>query len=128
MLDLVPLYERSARETYFAPWRADPRPIGGLLQGIYAFLAVAEGWDHLRAVPALRSVAEREFAELREQVKRALQSLENCPSLTGAGERFVTGMRSAFDALAARPVPADLATQAQNYLAQLEDAWRKRDR
>lgn len=29
---------------FYAPWRDDPRPLGGLLQGIYAFLGVTRFW------------------------------------------------------------------------------------
>jgi len=52
----------------WAPWRTDPRPLGGLLQGVYAFLGVADTWRALAARPALGDLAMREFAEAREQV------------------------------------------------------------
>jgi HEXXH motif-containing protein len=41
LLDLVDLYEGSASRRFYSPWRADPRPVGGLVQAAYAFLAVA---------------------------------------------------------------------------------------
>ncbi|MEV7187125.1 DUF397 domain-containing protein [Kitasatospora sp. NPDC093102] len=33
MLDLTDLYDRADSALYFAPWRPDPRPLEGLLQG-----------------------------------------------------------------------------------------------
>ena len=30
----------------YAPWRDDPRPISGLLQGIYAFVCITEFSNH----------------------------------------------------------------------------------
>ena len=38
MLDLVPLTDPDDHGRYFAPWRVDPRPLAGLLQGVYAFV------------------------------------------------------------------------------------------
>ena len=75
----------------WAPWRTDPRPLGGLLQGVYAFLGVADTWRALAARPALGDLAMREFAEAREQVDVALGELTGAGALTPAGEVFVDG-------------------------------------
>ncbi|QGV79491.1 HEXXH motif domain-containing protein [Streptomyces ficellus] len=46
LLHLRPLYEPGrTRALYYAPWRDDPRPLGGMLQGAYAFTAVARFWQ-----------------------------------------------------------------------------------
>ena len=89
----------------WAPWRTDPRPLGGLLQGVYAFLGVADTWRALAARPALGDLAMREFAEAREQVDVALGELTGAGALTPAGEVFVDGLRTAADALLAEPLP-----------------------
>ena len=44
LLDLVPLTQPDDGRRYYAPWREDPRPIGGLLQGAYAHLGVSGFW------------------------------------------------------------------------------------
>ena len=44
VLDLYDLYDPADSRLYHAPWRADPRPLEGLLQGTYAHLAVTEFW------------------------------------------------------------------------------------
>ena len=41
LLDLVTLARPDDGRRYYAPWRPDPRPAGGLLQGAYAFLGVS---------------------------------------------------------------------------------------
>lgn len=50
VLDLVPLYHFGGTERHCAPCRVAPRPISGLLQGVYAFLAVADTWRRPQAV------------------------------------------------------------------------------
>jgi HEXXH motif-containing protein len=44
LLDLVTLTRPDDGQRYYAPWRTDPRPASGLLQGAYAFLAVGGFW------------------------------------------------------------------------------------
>jgi HEXXH motif-containing protein len=51
LMDMVPLVvPGSGKSLGYAPWRPDPRPAGGLLQGIYAHLAVARFWDIQRGL------------------------------------------------------------------------------
>jgi HEXXH motif-containing protein len=127
LLDFVPLYDASSGETYYAPWRMDPRPIGGLLQGVYAFLGVADVWRLLRADPALRQVAEREFAEVREQVHVALTALTGSGHLTAQGARFAAGVRAKLDALRAVPLPDHVVGRARAALRRNREDWRRRN-
>lgn len=127
LLDLVPLYDASGTDTYYAPWRTDPRPIGGLFQGVYAFLGVADAWRLLRAAPSQRRTAEHELALVREQVHAALTALSTSAQLTPDGERFAAGMRAKLDALLAVPVPADVAAQARTALRRNHDQWKRRN-
>ena len=71
VLSLVQLHEPTDPTRFFAPWRPDPRPIGGLLHGTYAFTAVAEVWAALRAHPGLAVQATARFALVRAQLERA---------------------------------------------------------
>jgi HEXXH motif-containing protein len=127
LLDLVPLYDASGTETYFAPWRRDPRPVGGLLQGVYAFLGVANVWRLFRADPVLQETAEREFAEIREQVDAGLTALAGCGRLTADGERFVAGMRRTLDELLAVPVSDAVAAHARAALRRNRTDWQRRN-
>ena len=46
-MDMVPLVE-SGGEKVYAPWRQDPRPASGLLQGVYAHLGIVRFWQAQR--------------------------------------------------------------------------------
>ena len=51
LLDMAPLISPGGGQALaYAPWRPDPRPAGGLLQGMYAHLAVARFWDTQRGL------------------------------------------------------------------------------
>jgi HEXXH motif-containing protein len=127
VLDLMPLYNPAAQELYFAPWRTDPRPVGGLLQGVYAFVGIADLWWALRACPALAERAEQEFASVREQVRHALASLEDSCSLNPAGRQFTAGMRAATEPMLAERLPANVVRRAKATLRQNRNAWRQRN-
>nr|WSX49824.1 HEXXH motif-containing putative peptide modification protein [Streptomyces sp. NBC_00974] len=83
--------DRSAR--YWAPWRADPRPLEGLLRGAYAHLALAGYWQRAALYGARGAWAQH--ARTRSQVAAALPALEACPELTPAGRVFVGSMAAA---------------------------------
>jgi uncharacterized protein len=123
VLDLVPLYDRDDLSTYFAPWREDPRPIGGLYQGVYAFLGVADVMSALRGEPGLRDSAEWQFAITREQVRCGLDALLDARSLTAHGRQFATGIRQALDRMYAIDVPKDVLRAAMRALDESRGAW-----
>ncbi|MEV7964474.1 HEXXH motif-containing putative peptide modification protein [Sphaerisporangium sp. NPDC088356] len=41
------MYRRDSRERFLTLWRDDPRPIGGVVQGVYAFFGVTAFWRAL---------------------------------------------------------------------------------
>jgi HEXXH motif-containing protein len=95
LLHLIPLCENNGEEFFYAPWRDDPRPLSGLLQGVYAFAGVTEFWRRRRRHDLLdseRQLAEFEFALWRQQTWHAVQPLRGHASLTAAGRRFVDRM------------------------------------
>ena len=49
LMDMLPLIEPSGERGY-APWREDPRPMAGLLQGVYAFAGIVHFWDVQRHI------------------------------------------------------------------------------
>jgi HEXXH motif-containing protein len=91
LLDLVPLRQPGEDRLCFAPWRRDPRPLSGLLHGIYAFVGVTEYWHRqLRTHPESVSAATGfHFAHHRAQVHEALRWLGPVPELSAAGVRFL---------------------------------------
>jgi uncharacterized protein len=124
LLDLVPLVDAGSAELHFAPWRTDPRPTGGLLQGVYAFLGIAGLWGRLLTAA---EPAEHEFAVAREQVRWGLDGLERSAALLPAGRRFTAGMRATFDELASVPVAPRATARAEEELSRVHAGWRQRN-
>ncbi|MHC3471557.1 HEXXH motif domain-containing protein [Streptomyces sp. 7R007] len=81
-------------ELFYAPWRDDPRPLGGLIQGIYAFFGVTRFWRAHRhtADPAYAPLAHFEFALWRTQVWTALDAVRDHDRLTPLGRTVVEAL------------------------------------
>jgi HEXXH motif-containing protein len=94
LLDIVPLY-RPDEARYYAPWRQDPRPIGGLLHGAYAHAGVSDFWrvQSTLATTPFPAYAQLEYARWSASTRQVIDTLLDSGSLTSAGERFVLGMR-----------------------------------
>jgi HEXXH motif-containing protein len=109
VLDMVPLAEAGEQKVY-APWRQDPRPAGGLLQGIYAHLGIVRFWQAQQHVEAdhdglLR--AQVLFARWRRAAGQATQTLLDTGSLTPDGVRFAGLIRARGQQLMATPVSGE---------------------
>ncbi|MFG2846171.1 FxsB family cyclophane-forming radical SAM/SPASM peptide maturase [Kitasatospora sp. NPDC048296] len=118
VLDLFDLYDRADDRLYFAPWRPDPRPLEGLLQGTYAHLAVTEYWgtrsaayDGLPGEAADRARAQ--FALWRRYTAEAVERLAESGTLTALGRRFADGMRESVSPWLAVPLPAEAERGAE---------------
>jgi uncharacterized protein len=108
VLDLFDLFDRTDTRGFRVPWRQDPRPLEGVLQGTYAHVAVTDFWRvrrHTAAGPAA-GVAAAHFARHRVQTSEAIETLAASGSLTALGERFVTGMRTTVTPWLDEPVPS----------------------
>ncbi|MER6826316.1 HEXXH motif domain-containing protein [Streptosporangium sp. NPDC000563] len=108
LLDLVPLTLPDDGSRHYAPWREDPRPVPGLLQGAYAFLGVAGYWMRQRTLEsgeaALRAHAE--FFQWREAARLVTGTLLTGGRLTPTGESFAAGMARRLDDWSRESVPA----------------------
>ncbi|MFC5749877.1 HEXXH motif domain-containing protein [Actinomadura rugatobispora] len=106
--DVVPLTLPDDGSRFYAPWRDDPRPVGGLLHGAYAHLGVAGYWraerGRERGDGALR--AHTEFAHWRDACALVIRTLRGCGRLTEAGEQFVAVMDRTVRAWRREPVPS----------------------
>ncbi|MEU8192356.1 HEXXH motif domain-containing protein [Microbispora amethystogenes] len=129
LLDIVPLTRPDDGARYYAPWRDDPRPAGGLLQGAYAFLGVAGFWrrqrHHESGADAVSAAAE--FARWREAARVVSGTLLTSGSLTAPGERFVARMARRLDEWRREPVPAAAATIAREAADRHLTSWRERN-
>jgi uncharacterized protein len=127
MLDVEVFSNPDDQGRYFAPWRTDPRPLAGLLQGIYAFVGVADTWRALREADGIAVLAEAQFAEARLQVDYGLSAVEHSGALTPAGVALATRLRASADALLAEPVAPAVTRAAEQQFARTQDAWRTRN-
>jgi uncharacterized protein len=125
LLDLVTMTLPDDGQRYYAPWRTDPRPASGLLQGAYAFLGVSGFWrEQLGNAPELpdRQRAQAEFARWRQGASLVVDTLLSSGQLTPQGQDFVTEMGRILDRWQREPVPSDALVlarrQADRHLAQ----------
>ncbi|MEV7995754.1 HEXXH motif domain-containing protein [Streptomyces sp. NPDC086077] len=113
-------------ELFHAPWRDDPRPLGGLLQGIYAFLGVAGFWRTHRhtAAPAYVPLAHFEFALWRGQVWSVLNRVHGHKLLTPLGRYLLDCLRERCAQWMTEEVPAAELTLAERVAADHLARWR----
>jgi hypothetical protein len=125
---LLSLFEVGQHENMYAPWRDDPRPLSGLLHGIFAFLSVTEFWQVQRdLVPEQeRGIAEFTFALRRHQVDEAVRSLRHHPALTSVGDELVEGVHTRLAAIRRRPVSPELARIITMITDDHRASWRMR--
>ena len=75
--DMMPLME-PCDERVYAPWRPEPRPVGGLLQGVYAHLGIARFWGaqwHVETEPDDILRAQVMFERWRSMIEPATATL-----------------------------------------------------
>ncbi|MGI5455570.1 HEXXH motif domain-containing protein [Streptomyces sp. CA-249302] len=83
LIFLAPLFE-DCGDLFYAPWRDDPRPLGGLVHGAYAFSGVARFWR----ARGQEELARFEFALWRDALDQVLTTLRDHPLLTSMGRRL----------------------------------------
>jgi HEXXH motif-containing protein len=130
LLDLVDLYDLEDRRLYYSPWRADPRPLGGLIQAVYAFLAVADFWRrHLVTGDEPNvALAYYKLARSRQQLTATLHTIRDSGALTDSGRVFVHELREAVDDVHDVLVPEEALIRASVVNEHHRIAWRLRNR
>ncbi|QFZ75647.1 hypothetical protein GFH48_22395 [Streptomyces fagopyri] len=128
LLHLTPLLDRRAdggTERWYAPWRDDPRPLQGLLQGIYAFMGITRFWHaHREGAGAHRSMAHFEFALWRAHVATAMDQVHGHPHLTPLGAGLLDTLRDLCARWLADPVPEEPLALARLCAADHATRWR----
>jgi uncharacterized protein len=116
LLDIVALTLPGDGRRYYAPWRPDPRPLSGLLQGAYAFLGVTGFWRRQRQLTDGQDPmrAHTEFAKWLMATVRVVQTLQSSGRLTAAGDAFVNGMSRTLNGWQDDPVPAEALAMASD--------------
>ncbi|WP_234390496.1 HEXXH motif domain-containing protein [Streptomyces sp. MMG1533] len=126
LLHLVALHDNAPEARFYAPWRDDPRPVGGLLQGIYAFFGVTRFWRALYRAQeeGSRRTAAFEFARWRAATCQALDTLKDNHSLTVAGRRVLQQIEGEIRPWLKEPVPEDIAAAVETVGRDHQVAWR----
>lgn len=97
LMHLYRLYEPDDGSLFYAPWRDDPRPLRGLLHGVYAFTGVARFWRGRSVCPGVAAesaaAAHFEYALWRRQLLRAIRDIQQHPGLTHLGRRVFRRLR-----------------------------------
>ncbi|MET9390809.1 HEXXH motif domain-containing protein [Streptomyces sp. NPDC006624] len=92
LLHMYSLHTPDVTHRFYAPWRDDPRPLRGMLHGVYAFTGVARFWrGHMLNgwAPEEQALAAFEYALRRGQLLRVLPTLLHDARLTALGRRMV---------------------------------------
>jgi HEXXH motif-containing protein len=127
--DRVTLHHADDDARHFAPWRTDPRPYDGLLQGAYAHLALADFYQRraLDGTDRVRPDSDwSQFARYHAQVGAALPALVGSEELTEQGRRFVESMVRAHARMGEHPAPRAHAVRAREYVRTARRLWAQR--
>lgn len=128
ILHLTPLYRDDSRERIYVPWRDDPRPLAGAVQGTYAFFGVTAFWRALAGADPgpMTSLAWFEFAYWRRQTWRTLEALRDDAGLTDAGRRFLDGIAGVLSRWQREPIAEDVVSLAAAAATDHRAGWRLR--
>lgn len=99
LMHLTPLTEDDNTACHYAPWRDDPRPVGGLMQGVYAFFGITAFWRRYRATVSgiERRLADFEYAYARTQILEGISVIVSSGKLTQMGRELVDTLSAQLD-------------------------------
>lgn len=135
LCDLAPLHTAGPERRHWAPWRPDPRPFDGLVQGVYAHLSLADFWQRAALADGLpddgRELAWGEYATSVEQVRAVLPTIADSDQLTHAGGEFMMELAAKHAALRHVPPPpahharavAELTARRAHWVRQFPDGF-----
>jgi HEXXH motif-containing protein len=96
LMHLIPLTDGPGEPVRYAPWRDDPRPLAGLLQGVYAFSGIAAFWRRQRLASG-SPIDDFEYAYARTQTIEGLDNARKTDGLTEYGGRFIDRLAAELD-------------------------------
>lgn len=123
-LDLV-RFHNAPDSSWYAPWRDEPRPLGSLLHGLYAFTVDVEFWAVERHHVADPTATFR-FVHRRRQVLAVVEALDECADLTAAGRELVAATAARLARCPADDVPPEVVERSATIMAEHRATWRLR--
>jgi HEXXH motif-containing protein len=127
LMELAPLRDVASGQLFYSPWRDDPRPLTGLLHGLYAGIAVAEFWRIENQSGRGGPVAAFQFARTRRQVEAALSSLSSLTPPEDASAALMTAVRDVATLSSDAPVAPRCAQLADDITLDHAVRWRLRN-
>lgn len=128
LLHMYTLHQPDAEARFYAPWRDDPRPLRGMLHGVYAFTAVARFWrGHVLGGSASKehaALAAFEYALRRRQLQRALVQMVYDDGLTSLGRRVVEQLAETVESWGDEAVGNSASHEAERAVADHAVSWR----
>jgi HEXXH motif-containing protein len=129
LLSLVKLTDDDRARRYLAPWRDDPRPLVGVVHGIYAFTCGVEFWVRQEATTGELDEARRiafHIAFRRSQVRRALHVLKASGHLTQPGHALVDAVSARLAVCERFPVSTEVSHTVTMMIDDQQALWRLR--
>ncbi|MFF5963106.1 HEXXH motif domain-containing protein [Streptomyces collinus] len=129
LLDLVTLTREADGAVHYAPWRVDPRPVSGLLQGAYAYLGIVSFWRRYHPTASEQEALRARFAYAlwRRSTLAVADDLLASEELTDLGLRFVTAMRECLAHWCEEALPSHVEADAALVAADHLGMWRLRN-
>jgi hypothetical protein len=125
LMDMLALIKPSDERGY-APWRDDPRPMGGILQGVYAFTGIVRFWDaqrHVETDPDAILHASVLYERWRLAIQFVTGTMVDKGLLTPTGVRFVTALSERAQCRESGPVPAEASQIAREVALDHSLTW-----
>ncbi|MGW2326695.1 aKG-HExxH-type peptide beta-hydroxylase [Streptomyces sp. NPDC001700] len=126
LLTVVDLLDAPPGVRAYAPWRDDPRPPAGLLQGAYAFLAVTGFWRDEALRTGADEAAQAHFARWLRPTADTVAALARSPWPTAEGRLLLDAMRRTLDGWTATRITPAAAAEARSAAAAHRIRWRLR--
>ncbi len=103
-------------ERYYSPWRDDPRPLRGVLHGVYVYVPVCVYWQRVLASDVVTgdtaAYALDRVLRIRAQLELGLAELEAYAVPSARGRELLARLRAEVDAIRDASVAAGLPDDA----------------
>jgi HEXXH motif-containing protein len=132
LMDVEPLVAQDSGFLGYAPWRDDPRPVSGLLQGIFAHYGMGRFWRQQyqagqrapgRSAAGLRAAVE--FGRIRAMTARACATADGAQdALTKVGRELLADIGAEAAGWLTEPLPGEAVDHVVDLATDHEVRWR----
>jgi HEXXH motif-containing protein len=125
LMQLAPLSAGSNASVHRAPWRDDPRPLGGIIHGIFAFTGVCDFWRVRCDIGGVqeRRLAQFEYELWHQNVLETIETARSTNELTAVGHRLIEDIETRTLNWSA-PVDDEIRASVRGLLIRERAMWR----